>query len=149
MKSKTGLIAALCVFGVLCGCGPSYKPIPADLQKSQTSVAATNPVSVAEAGAEYLDVVSSKSAGEDNDSFKVSATLKAKKAMPSSAIYLIGQVMVSKDGKKAEEGTAEAAVPGPWDLGATKDVAFNVNRYGSPGERTIVIKWVRDRPPGD
>jgi len=141
----TGAVAAVCLVLFLCACQKPYQPPSAEQQRGATSVAAS-PITVADAAGESLEVVSSKVAGQDDNVFKVSATLKAKKAFSAQQIVLIAEIVTTKDGKKGDAGTLQIIVPGPWEQGATKEVTLSISRLGMPGERTAAIKWIRDRP---
>jgi len=147
MRTSAILFACLFVAAAMVGCGGPKGSDP-EQEKAAISVAAS-PVQVADKPAEFFEVVSSKVAGQDESNFQVSAGLKATKAVESPTIYVIADVVATHGDKKSSVGSAHAQIQGPLEEGKTVEVTFVVSRLGDPGERTLVIKWMRDKPPGE
>jgi len=150
MKSMAGWMAVCCAVLLLCACGERRPPpLPSVQQMKKEAKIAATPISVADTAAESLEVVSSKPAGESGENFKVVGTLKAKKNIPFSQIFLRGDIVISKAGGKAVDRSLDIAVQGPWKEGETKEVAINISFYGIAGEREFVIRSVSTRNTRD
>ena len=143
--TKILLLAATCV--VLAGCG-RYQPVSSEEEKSAVHMA-PSPVKIEGDAAKVLELISAKVAGEDENNFKVTAVVKAKKEIPWPNIFVIGEPVTMKGEKKATDQAASAEIKGPMEAGQEIELTFEVTRYGNPGERTLHIKWLSDRRPGD
>jgi len=147
MRTAKAFVSVAAVAVVLAGCG-GYQPVSPEDERAAVHMAAS-PVKIAGDAAEVFELVSSTVTGEDENNFHVTAVLKAKKDIPWENIYIIAEPVTVKGEQKGSDQITSTVTPGPLEAGAEKELTFEVTRYGNPGERTLYIKWLRNRPPGD
>jgi len=148
MKNAVSILLVVLLAVGLAGCGKTRKPLAPEDEAAAISMAA-NPVSVAEKAAEVFEITASKVVSKDENFYRITATAKAKKAVEWSTIFLIAETVCKQGESTATDSPVSVNIPGPLEAGAEVELNFEVSRFGNPGERTLVIKWVRNRRPGD
>jgi len=133
-KTALALVALLILAGACSKEGPSR-----EAQREQVKLAG-KPVELSQEAAKLAELVEAAPAEQSEDFMYISATLKAKAELPWSDVFVYAEVM---EGAERNLGnTCEQRVAGPIAAGGTFKIRMQVSRYGSGGQRVLLIQRI-------